>query len=100
MLPLIHEKHYPCAECHRVNSTLVGPSFREVAARRKGHPYAAQLLASKIWNGGTGDYGPTSMPNHMGQVSDEDVNAIAAWILSLDEVDPGRETQTTTGYLR
>lgn len=82
MLPLIYEKHYRCPECHRVSAKLVGPAFKEVAAKRQGHPWAHTLLAKKIWNGGSGEYGASEMP-HMTEVSEEDVQTIVTWILSL-----------------
>lgn len=83
MLPLITEKGYRCPQCHQVDGKLVGPSFREVSATRKGQRWAAEHMAYTISRGGGGEYGEEARMPHMPEVSEEDVPVIVTWILSL-----------------
>jgi cytochrome c len=59
----------------------VGPGYKEVAAKYKGDANAAKMLAEKVKQGGVGTWGDMPMPANA--VSDEDVNALVHWILSL-----------------
>jgi cytochrome c len=78
---LIGEKGYLCLSCHQVDAKLVGPGYKEVAAKYKGDANAAKMLAEKVKQGGAGTWGDMPMPANA--VSDEDVNALIHWILSL-----------------
>jgi len=78
---LIEDRGYRCLECHDVNETVVGPSWKEVAAKRKSDKWAHELLAFKISSGSLGEYGTVQMPHN--EVQDEDVRVIVNWILSL-----------------
>jgi cytochrome c len=51
-----------CNACHAVDKKGVGPSYREVAAKRKGDPKAAETLIQKVRAGGAGVYGQVPMP--------------------------------------
>jgi cytochrome c len=51
-----------CAACHAADKKVVGPSFKEVAAKRKGDAGAVALLMDKVRKGGSGVYGPVPMP--------------------------------------
>ncbi len=73
-----------CMACHAVGSKMVGPSFREIAAKYKGDKEAAAKLAQKVRSGGSGSFGSTPMLPAPASVSDEDIKTIVAWILSLD----------------
>ena len=75
-------KKYNCMACHAVDSKLVGPSYKEVAAKYKGDAAAPAALAEKVKAGGSGVWGQIPMPPN-GTVPDEDLNAIVSWILSL-----------------
>lgn len=71
-----------CAACHQVDKKLVGPSYREVAARYKGRKDAEALLADKVRKGSTGVWGPVPMPpSDKGRIGDADLKAVIAWIL-------------------
>ncbi|HKB59797.1 MAG TPA: c-type cytochrome [Gallionellaceae bacterium] len=72
-----------CMACHAVDSRLVGPSFKEIAAKYKGDKEAAAKLAGKIRSGGSGSFGSTPMLPAPASVSDADIRTIVAWILSL-----------------
>lgn len=73
-----------CAACHQVDKKLVGPAYKEVAAKYKGNAKAADLLMQKVRVGGMGVYGPIPMPpNPKEKISDEDLKQLVGWILTL-----------------
>ena len=73
-----------CISCHRVDQKLIGPSFKMVAAQYKGTEGAADYLFQKVREGGEGVWGDMPMtPNAPSKISDGDLNAVVAWILSL-----------------
>lgn len=69
-----------CSGCHALDKRVVGPSFREVAARYAGDDAAAARLAGKIRAGSQGAWGAVPMPPNPG-VSAADATSIAAWVL-------------------
>ena len=71
-----------CMACHAVDKKVVGPAYKDVAKKYAGDAKAADMLASKIINGGSGVWGPVPMPANA-QVSDADAKKLVAWILSL-----------------
>ena len=72
---------YGCTACHAVDHKVVGPAFKDVAAKYKGKDVEA-ALAEKIKNGGSGVWGQVPMPPNP-QVPDEDLHAIVRWIVAL-----------------
>lgn len=70
-----------CMACHGIDDKIVGPSFREVAARYAGDGGAPARLAVKIKQGGAGAWGQVPMPPHPA-ISDAELNEIVAWILN------------------
>ena len=60
---------------------LLGPSFKDVAAKYKGNAGAPELLATKIRKGGAGVWGPVPMPAN-GQVNEADARKLADWVLA------------------
>jgi cytochrome c len=77
-------KQSGCMTCHAVDKKLVGPSFKEVAAKYKGDSEAAAKLAKKVRGGGAGSFGSTPMLATPAKVSDDDIKNIVAWILTLN----------------
>jgi cytochrome c len=71
-----------CLACHAVDSKVVGPGFKEVAAKYAGDKAAAAALATKIIAGGSGVWGAIPMPANP-QVKEADAKKLATWILSL-----------------
>lgn len=71
-----------CMSCHTVDKKLVGPSYKQVAAKYAGQAGAVDKLAVKIVKGGSGVYGPVPMPANT-QVSEAEAKKLAAWVLSL-----------------
>ncbi|MGJ7526627.1 c-type cytochrome [Variovorax sp. GB1P17] len=70
-----------CMSCHAVERKVLGPSFKDVAAKYKDDKGAVDTLASKIMKGGSGVWGPVPMPAN-NQVSEADAKKLAAWVLS------------------
>jgi cytochrome c len=67
-----------CLACHAVDKKLVGPAFKDVAARYTQKDVAQ--LAVSIRKGGAGKWGPIPMPANP-QVSEAEATALAAWVL-------------------
>jgi len=70
-----------CMACHAVDKKLVGPSYKDVAAKYKADKTAADKLTTKIIKGGSGVWGPIPMPSNP-QVNEADAKILAAWVLS------------------
>ena len=70
-----------CMACHAVDKKLVGPAYKEVAAKYAGQKDAVDKLAVKIIKGGSGVWGPVPMPANA-QVSEADAKKLAAWVLT------------------
>ena len=75
-------KKNACTACHAIDKKLVGPAYKEVAAKYKGDKGAEAKLAEKVKKGGTGVWGQVPMPPNT-NVKDEDVKTLVKWILSL-----------------
>ena len=71
-----------CMACHAVDKKLVGPAFKEVAAKYAGKAGASDTLAGKIVKGGSGVWGPVPMPANA-QVNDAEAKKLADWVLTL-----------------
>ena len=72
---------YGCTACHAVDRKVVGPAFKEVAAKYRGQDVEAKL-AEKVKNGGSGVWGQVPMPPNPA-VPDEDLHALVKYVLSL-----------------
>lgn len=70
-----------CMACHAVDKKLVGPSYKDIAAKYKSDKAAADKLATKVINGGSGAWGAVPMPANP-QVNDAEAKKLVAWILS------------------
>jgi cytochrome c len=70
-----------CMACHAVDRKLVGPSYKDVAKKYAADKSAADKLAQKIQQGGSGVWGAVPMPANP-QVSEADAKKLAAWVLS------------------
>lgn len=75
-------KKYACTACHAIDKKLVGPSYKDVAAKYKGDAKAEEKLAVKVKKGGSGVFGPVPMPPNP-NVPDADVAKLVKWVLSL-----------------
>jgi cytochrome c len=68
-----------CMGCHAVDKKLVGPAYKDVAAKYKGMNPAE--LAASIKKGGAGKWGAVPMPAQAG-LSDNDAKLLAEWVLA------------------
>ena len=73
-------KSKPCAACHKIDIKVVGPAFKDVAAKYAGTEGAVELLAGRIKNGTQGTWGPIPMPAN--PVTEEEAKILAEWVLS------------------
>ena len=69
-----------CMACHAVDHALVGPSFRDVAARYREKPGSEARLVAKVRQGGSGEWGATPMPPHPA-LGEADAHALVRWVL-------------------
>ena len=70
-----------CMACHAVDKKLVGPSYKDVAAKYAGQKDAVDKLAVKIMKGSAGVWGPIPMPANA-QVNEADAKKLAAWVMA------------------
>lgn len=71
-----------CMACHAVDKKLIGPAYKDVAAKYKGDSAAAAKLATKVKKGGSGVWGPIPMPPNPA-VPDADIKKLVDWVLKL-----------------
>lgn len=69
-----------CMACHAVDKKLVGPAFKDVAAKYKGDSGAEAKLVTSITKGSTGKWGAMAMPPNA--VSDAEAATLAKWVLA------------------
>jgi cytochrome c len=69
-----------CMSCHAIDKKLVGPAYKDVAAKYKGDAKAPAMLAAKIKAGGKGTWGEIPMPPN--NVTPEEASKLAAWVLA------------------
>lgn len=74
-------KQKNCLACHATDKKLVGPSYKDIAAKYKGDKDAAAKLAKKIREGGVGAWGQVPMPANP-QVNEQEAASLAKWVLS------------------
>ncbi len=72
---------YGCGACHDIEKKVVGPAFKDVAAKYDAQTGVATYLARQVQNGGVGVWGRIPMPAQR-DVPDSDLDAIVAWILT------------------
>ncbi|WP_274382129.1 c-type cytochrome [Hydrogenophaga sp. PBL-H3] len=70
-----------CLACHAVDKKLVGPAFKDVAAKHQGQADALDKVSARIRSGGVGLYGPVPMPAQA-QLKDDELKLLAGWILA------------------
>lgn len=70
-----------CMACHAIEKKLVGPSYKDIAAKYAGQADAVDKLANKVVKGGSGAWGPVPMPANA-QINDADAKKLVAWIMA------------------
>ena len=69
-----------CMACHTVDKKVVGPAYKEVAAKYKGDAKAPAMLAAKVKAGGKGAWGQIPMPPN--NVTEDEAKKLVAWVLA------------------
>ena len=76
-----------CLACHSVEKKVVGPAWKDVAAKYKGQADAKATLVSKVKKGGKGNWtevtGGAPMPPYSPRVSDANIEKLVDFVLSL-----------------
>lgn len=70
-----------CMACHAIGTKLVGPAYKDVAAKYAGQKGAEDKLVQKVMKGGSGVWGPVPMPANP-QVSEAEARSLVKWVLS------------------
>lgn len=70
-----------CMACHALDKKLVGPAYKDVAAKYAGQKDAVEKLSAKVIKGGSGVWGPVPMPANT-QVNAEEAKKLVTWILT------------------
>jgi cytochrome c len=70
-----------CLACHATDKKLVGPAYKDVAAKYAGQQDAVAKLAEKIQKGSAGVWGQVPMPAN--QVTPDEAKQLATWVLSI-----------------
>ena len=60
-----------------IDKKVIGPAYKDVAAKYRGDAKAAAMLQEKVKKGGSGVWGPVPMPPNS-QVSDADIKKLVA----------------------
>jgi cytochrome c len=69
-----------CLNCHQIDSKLIGPPYKQVAAKYKGDPEAENRLVKKVLEGSFGAWGQIPMPAN--PVSEGEARTLVKWVLS------------------
>lgn len=77
---LIEQKD--CKTCHKVDMKLVGPAYKDVAAKYEATEANIDTLAHKVIAGGSGHWGEVAMTPHP-DLSQDDAKEMVKYILSL-----------------
>lgn len=70
-----------CLTCHSADKKIVGPSYKDIVAKRGGEKGVEAALAGKIKGGSKGEWGQVPMPPN--NVTDAEAATLAKWILTL-----------------
>ena len=74
-------KKHACLACHAIDKKLVGPAYKDVAAKYAGQKDAEGKLVAKVMKGGSGVWGPVPMPANP-QVSEAEAHTLVKWVLA------------------
>ena len=70
-----------CSTCHNPDKKLIGPAYKDIAAKYRNNKGAAADLVKKVKAGGKGVWGDIPMPPNA-HIKDEDIKTLVAWILA------------------
>ncbi|MEI2722879.1 MAG: hypothetical protein V9H26_04875 [Verrucomicrobiota bacterium] len=69
-----------CLTCHNPDTYLIGPAYRDVAAKYRNDPEAIGKMIGQMENGGTGKWGTNVMIPLKAVVPPADMQTLARWI--------------------
>ena len=76
-----------CFACHAIDKKVVGPAWKDVAARYKSDASARDMLIKKVKTGGKGAWTEVTkgvpMPPYSPRVKDEDIAKLVDFIMTL-----------------
>lgn len=72
-----------CLACHSIEKKMVGPAWKDVAARYKGKADAKAVLVGTVKKGGKGNWGAAPMPPYSPRLSDSKIEKLVDFILGL-----------------
>lgn len=70
-----------CMTCHGIDKKVIGPSYKDIAAKYRNDKGAQGALEKKVKAGGKGVWGDIPMPPNA-HVKDADIKTLVAWVLS------------------
>ena len=70
-----------CMACHAIDKKVVGPGFKDIAAKYKANATAEAMLVQKVLKGGVGVWGQVPMPPNA-SLKEEEAKLLVKWILS------------------
>jgi cytochrome c len=70
-----------CTVCHGIDKKVIGPSYKDIAAKYAKEKGAEASLVKKVKAGGKGVWGEVPMPPNP-HVKDEDIQTLVKWILT------------------
>lgn len=70
-----------CMACHQIDTKVVGPAYKDVAAKYKGNAGALDTLVKKVKAGGSGNWGQVPMPPQV-TATDDELKILVKWVLS------------------
>ena len=70
-----------CMTCHGVDKKIIGPTYKDIAAKYRGDKSAEASLIKKVKAGGKGVWGDIPMPPNA-HLKDEDIKTLVAWVLA------------------
>ena len=81
LISLAHKSN--CFSCHSIDKNVVGPAWKDVAAKYRDDAGAEEKLIAKVSKGGSGVWGSVPMPANSPVVKDADIQTLVKFILSL-----------------
>lgn len=69
-----------CMACHAVDKKLIGPAYKDIAAKYAGQKDAVAKLSEKVIKGGVGAWGQIPMPAN--SVTPDEAKALVTWVLA------------------
>ena len=71
-----------CMACHSIDQKVIGPAYKDVAAKYAGQADVVAKLTQKVMKGGSGVWGAVPMPANP-QVNEAEAKQLVQWILTL-----------------